>query len=108
MPLGHWFLLAALVLLLTDILAALRLSGRLGGGAMAALVVAAILPISEARAQDVDPPVDPSHLAAAAEVTLAHVLTGDTDLDALARAGLDGLAGELTRRSSVEPAPQSV
>ena len=103
MPLGHWFLLAALILLLTDILAALRLSGRLGG-AMAALVVAAILPISEARAQDADP-VDPSHLAAAAEVTLAHVLTGDTDLDALARAGLDGLAGELTRRSSVEPAP---
>ena len=33
------------------------------------------------------------------------MLTGDGDLDALAKAGLDGLAGELTRRSSVEPAP---
>ena len=101
-PLGHWFLLAALVLLLADILAALRLSGRLGG-AMAALACAVLL-TPDAQAQDGEP-TDPAHLAAAAEVTLAHVITGDADLDALARAGLDGLAGELTRRSSVEPAP---
>ncbi|WP_300512632.1 DUF4159 domain-containing protein [Aliiroseovarius sp.] len=102
-PLGHLFLLAALLLLLVDILAALRLSGRLGG-AVAALALIGLIPLSEARAQEGEA-VDPAQLAAAAEVTLAHILTGDADLDALARAGLDGLAAELTRRSSVEPAP---
>ena len=100
-PLGHWFLLAALILLLLDIPAALRLGGRLG---TAALVALALLPGNEVRAQDAAPS-NPAHIRAAADVTLAHVLTGDRALDDLARAGLDGLAAELTRRSSVEPAP---
>ncbi|UWQ08573.1 DUF4159 domain-containing protein [Aliiroseovarius crassostreae] len=41
---------------------------------------------------------------AAAEVTLAHVLTGDAELDRLAQAGLTGLSEALFARSSVEPA----
>ena len=52
-----------------------------------------------AHAQD-----DAAAVAAASEVVLAHVLTGDPQVDDLARAGLQGLSNTLYRRTSVEPA----
>ena len=52
-----------------------------------------------AQAQD-----DAAALAAASEVTLAHVLTGDAQVDEMAEAGLRGLSRTLALRTSVEPA----
>jgi hypothetical protein len=43
-------------------------------------------------------------LAATSEVVLAHVLTGDPEVDELARAGLLGLSNTLWQRTAVEPA----
>jgi hypothetical protein len=39
----------------------------------------------------------------AAELTLAHVLTGDAEVDRIARAGLQGLSDTLFFRTSIEP-----
>ncbi len=102
-----WFWLAALAALAIDLLASLFLSGRMpragrgrAGGA-ALLLVAALagaprdLQAEEALAEEL--------LTAAAQVTLAHVLTGDAEVDRVAQAGLLGLADELFRRTSVEP-----
>ena len=47
---------------------------------------------------------DTAAIAAASEVVLAHVVTGDAQVDDLARAGLQGLSNTLYRRTSVEPA----
>ncbi|MEQ8896600.1 MAG: DUF4159 domain-containing protein [Roseovarius sp.] len=97
-PLGGWLLAAALVLLMADIIASLALSGRLMP-ARAALILAALLALpqqSEAQEQD-------KALAAASEVVLAHVLTGDSQLDEAAHAGLRGLGETLYFRTSVEP-----
>ena len=54
-----------------------------------------------AQAQEGD---DAAVLAAASNVTLAHVLTGDRGVDDMAQAGLRGLSQTLYRRTSVEPA----
>lgn len=113
-PLGGWFLALALVLLAADVLATLALSGRLrgrvggtakGAGAAAVLVALMVLTPDMARAQD-----DPSRaIDATSEVVLAHVLTGNTQVDDLAQAGLRGLGQVLNFRTSVEPAqPMSV
>ena len=103
-PLGGWLLGLALALLTADILATLALSGRLRGGAagtaaavMAALVLATPTP---GHAQD-----DPTRaIEATAEVVLAHVVTGNPQVDNLAEAGLRGLGQVLNFRTSVEPA----
>ncbi|MBR9765814.1 MAG: DUF4159 domain-containing protein [Rhodobacteraceae bacterium] len=100
-PLGGYLLALALLLLLADILASLALSGRLRGArAVATLLALALVPAPQAKAQD-----DDFALAATAETVLAHVLTGDEELDALAQAGLQGLSDTLNFRTSVEPAP---
>ncbi|MCQ0091780.1 DUF4159 domain-containing protein [Roseovarius sp. M141] len=102
-PLSGWLLAAALVLLSADIVAALALSGRLlpvRGAAILALVLALPDP-SAAQGRPAQ--------ALADEVTLAHVLTGDTALDDLAHAGLRGLGETLFYRTTVEPgAPEGV
>ncbi len=101
-PLKGAFLAAALLLLLADILAALRLSGRLS--ALAPAVLIALLPVGGARAED-----DAFALAATSEVRLAHVLTGDARVDDTAAAGLRGLGMRLFERTTVEPgAPMAV
>ena len=101
------FLTSALVLLVVDALAALWLSGRLGGLTRAAMVVAALaLPLGvpqQARAQL--SPADELAILATSEATLAYVLTGDAEIDELSRAGLQGLSNTLFQRSSVEPNP---
>ena len=95
-------LVAALVLLMLDILASLWLSGRLRGprsGAVAALVLAVMVP-HHARAQS----GDDFAIAAASQVVLARVITGDAQVDRVAQAGLTGLSDVLFARTSIEPA----
>ncbi|SEN91555.1 N-terminal double-transmembrane domain-containing protein [Gemmobacter aquatilis] len=95
------FLAGALLLLLADVLAALRVSGRLSGSLAARLCVAllALGLAPEARAQD-----DGFAIAATTEVRLAHVLSGDRKLDDLADAGLRGIGARLFERTTIEPA----
>jgi hypothetical protein len=99
-------LLAGLALLLVDILAALWLSGRLRGGAVAAVLLALAMPI-DARAQDAAPNEAGDRLAlqATSALVLGHVLTGDTRADDMAHAGLRGLSRILFARTSIEPDP---
>ena len=96
----------ALALLLADALITLFLSGRLRLKA-AALALFFILPVlgGEARAQPLDAPIDPKAEAAALHTRLAFVRTGDAEVDRLSELGLAALSRELTRRTSVEPAP---
>ncbi|MCC1481400.1 DUF4159 domain-containing protein [Roseibaca sp. Y0-43] len=94
-------LLAGLALLLVDILAALWLSGRLRGGAVAAVLLALALPV-DGHAQDTD---DRLALQATSAVVLGHILTGDERVDEMAQAGLRGLSRILFARTSVEPDP---
>ncbi len=104
-PLAGWLLALAIALLLADIVASLFLSGRLSGPratTAAGLALALLLtPGPPAQAQSVD---DQFALAATAEVTFAHVITGDETLDQVAHAGLRGLSETLFFRTSVEPA----
>ena len=95
---GPWLLAGALILLAADVLATLSLSGRLRGAV--AVVALFLIPLDAEAQDDID-----ALIAAASEVTLAHVLTGDRAVDDLAQAGLTGLSDQLWRRTSVEPAP---
>ena len=84
-------------LLLLVVLAALALAPRRAAPLLLALGLAFPL-----HAQEGD---DAAAVAAASsEVTLAHVLTGEAQVDEMARAGLQGLSSTLYRRTSVEPA----
>lgn len=95
-PLGGVALALGLLLLLLDILAALWLTGRLRGAA--AVLLALWLAPDMSRAQDTK-----QAIAATSQVVLAHVLTGDAQVDDLAHAGLKGISNVLMRRTSVEP-----
>jgi len=105
--LGGWLLASALILLTLDILASLALSGRLiparATGTLTGTLTAALLALTMlsalpdmARAQDAT--------LATSEVVLAHILTGNTQVDNTAQAGLFGLSQTLFFRTSVEPA----
>ncbi len=99
-------LAAALGLLLADILAALAVSGRLARVAVAMLALVLVLPHGT-RAQTAVPELDPAAEAFALEATtavrLAYVLTGDAEVDRIAKAGLLGLSQRLYERTTVEP-----
>ena len=101
-PLGGWLLAAALALLAIDAIASLFLGGRLrrAGGAAAALLALAMTPMPADAQSDV--PDDLARLASS-EVVLAHVLTGDRQIDEIAEAGLRGISRTLFRRTSIEP-----
>ena len=106
-PLKGHLLGLALLALMVDIVATLWLSGRLTGalrGATAALlfglVFVATPPVARAQTGDEIDKI----LAAASEVTLGYVVTGDTSLDRVSEAGLRGLSTVLFRRTSIEPA----
>jgi hypothetical protein len=105
-PLGGLLLALALLALLADILASLSLSGRLRGArptAAALAIFVLLMPAPQARAQDAMS-ADDFAIAATSEVVLAHVVTGNKQLDDLAQAGLQGLSDTLFFRTSVEPA----
>ncbi|MGI3185529.1 DUF4159 domain-containing protein [Nioella aestuarii] len=101
--LSPYLLVASLVLLLIDSLAALWLSGRLTGVARGAAILMAALLAHPSDAQDLSDD-DILALLATSEITLGYVLTGDEQLDETSRAGLWGLGLTLTSRTSVEPA----
>ncbi len=99
------FLVVALGLLMLDIIASLWLSGRLRGprstGFSAVLALAMIAFASPSQAQS---EADDFAINATAELVLAHVITGDSRVDEMARAGLMGLSDVLFRRTTIEPA----
>ncbi|WP_339113557.1 DUF4159 domain-containing protein [Thioclava sp. GXIMD2076] len=107
-PLKGVILGLALLALLVDILASLFVSGRLSGPraqrlagiAIVALAVGLMAP--DARAQEEKMPVDRA-IEAASNVVLAHVVTGDAEVDRIAQAGLQGLSDTLFARTTVEP-----
>ncbi|MFP5479865.1 MAG: DUF4159 domain-containing protein [Alphaproteobacteria bacterium] len=99
------FLTAALGLLLLDVLAALWVAGRLSGLRRGVAVLAVALVAAQpqgARAQEALPD-DALALEATTAVVLAHVLTGNPQVDEVAAAGLLGLGDKLWQRTSVEP-----
>ncbi len=97
-----WLLSAAVMLLLIDVIASLAVGGRLRGprADVAAALALLLMWAPDAQAQS----ADDFALRATSEVVLAHVLTGDTETDEIAEAGLLGLSQTLFRRTSIEPA----
>jgi hypothetical protein len=103
MPLAGLVLTVALLALFVDVMATLALSGRLRQVSTAAGLVLALLlqpvPPANAQAEEVE-----KLLAAASNVVLAYVVTGDATLDRISEAGMRGLSEVLFRRTSIEPA----
>lgn len=104
-------LATALVLALGDLFATLALVGGLrlprgAGGALSALLLALALTPDGRPALAQEGSADDSLALRATEgVVLAHVLTGDPELDRLAETGLASLSARLAERTSVEPLP---
>ena len=102
--------LAALALLSFDTLVVLFLGGgiqrliprRSRAATASVIVVAALaLTLAQARAQQETP--NPDVPQSALETKLAYVITGDTDVDAISKAGLAGLTLFLAQRTALEP-----
>lgn len=103
--LAGWLLAAALALLAVDLLASVWVSGRMPRLARAvAVVLAGLMLAPEAKAQT-NPATDARGIEATRGVVLAHVLTGNRQVDDAAAAGLRGLGDQLWLRTSVEPEP---
>ncbi|TBR29800.1 MAG: DUF4159 domain-containing protein, partial [Reyranella sp.] len=129
--LSKWFLLAALVLLLADLLISLWLRGllpkavRFGRAAPAAVLLAALVftgspdveaqqpappqrpgaPSTQPAAKPGPPPLtDEQALKGSLDIRLAYIVTGDKEVDDISKAGLEGLSEILRSRTSVEPA----
>lgn len=126
--LSRWFLLAALLLLLADLLISLWLRGllpralRLGPAAPTALLLAAALAgaivgqpdalaqqrpgVAPASAERPGPPPlsEEQALKGSLDIRLAYIITGDKEVDDMSKAGLEGLSEILRNRTSVEPA----
>ena len=104
-PLAGVLLAAAIVLMLVDVVASLALSGRLSRGVSAGRIapvyalIMLCLPENSLQAQQRQDTVN----TAATEVVLAHVITGNAEVDTIAAAGLQGLSDTLFLRTSVEP-----
>jgi len=102
-------LIAALLLLLADGVAALFLSGRLTRAQMShaapltALALFMVIAQPDAVLAEETKSDDAAALAAVLETHLAYVLTGDLEVDELSRAGLAGLSETLRRRTALEP-----
>jgi hypothetical protein len=117
-PLGGWLLTVALVALALDILASVWVSGRMPKGfrRVAAIFLAIGLamqtPSAPAMAQTepaANAATDARGIEATRGVALAHVLTGNAEVDETAFAGLRGLGDQLWLRTSIEPeAPMGV
>jgi hypothetical protein len=101
-PLAWAFLGAAAVLLALDLLISLYLAGRLprlprrASPGVAMLAFAFLFTAPDAHAQQGDPTL---------VLRLAYVRTGDSNLDATSRAGLEALSQTLRDRTAVEPGP---
>ncbi|MBM3564977.1 MAG: DUF4159 domain-containing protein, partial [Alphaproteobacteria bacterium] len=97
-----WLLGLTFLLMLADLAASLVLRGLLpvAGRAAAALCLLALAPSALAQGRGPSPVA-----AAAAEPTIAYVLTGVREVDATSRAGLEGLGVILRRRTAAEMGP---
>jgi Domain of unknown function (DUF4159)/Aerotolerance regulator N-terminal len=102
--------LAALALLLLDTIVVLFLGGgiqrlipRMSRATTAAVIVIAALTLTlaQVRAQQEIP--NPDVPQSALETKLAYVVTGDTDVDTISKAGLAGLTLFLAQRTALEP-----
>ena len=115
--LGGWCLILALLILLVDVLATLSLSGRLVSTVAVLCLLATLSSTGPACAQDdgaeartpatngnAGAAVSEKAWQASSELTLAYVVTGNSKVDAISKAGLDGLSQTLFARTSVEPA----
>lgn len=125
--LSKWFLLAALLLLLADLLISLWLRGllpravRFGRAAPAAMLLAVAVfgwPDAQAQQQPQRPAVTPAAserpgpppltdeqaFKGSLDIRLAYIVTGDKEVDDVSKAGLEGLSEILRSRTSVEPA----
>ena len=100
-PIGGILLSLALILLAVDVVASLALSGRLGMARAAAVALGAVLIAPQAHAQTQEE--TEFALQATQELVLAHVMTGNAQVDDIAYAGLQGLSQTLYFRTSVEP-----
>ncbi|MEM7425086.1 MAG: DUF4159 domain-containing protein [Pseudomonadota bacterium] len=110
-----WLLAAAFVLLLIDAVASLWLAGRLARrittSAMPAASVAFAVGLGmlsfsgDATAQSAGDLSSKDRIAmeATLDTRLAYVITGDTRLDEVSRAGLFGLSQYIRRKTSLEP-----
>jgi hypothetical protein len=97
--LGPAMLAMALVLLALDLLIALGLRGLLRPSRLAAVLLIGILAAPAAHALETNP--NP-----ALATRLGYIVTGDAQLDAVSRAGLEGLSEYVNRRTAatlVEP-----
>jgi hypothetical protein len=104
----------ALALMVLDTLAVFWMGGvfsrRRRAGARAAAATAAALLVAfglalgpdAARAQDVKPGDDEA-MAAISTTRLAYVVTGDSSVDAISRAGMTGLSRFLVEKTALEP-----
>lgn len=108
-------LVAAMILLLIDIFIALWLRGLLPAATRLRRAPVAVLALillgglafalpNSAQAQTARGGPDETLLRATLETRLAYVVTGNTDVDQISRAGLVGLSNVLKQRTSVEPA----
>ncbi len=111
-----WLLLAALLLMLADLIISLALRGLLTGswarraGGTAAALAFLLLASSPAEAQLNRPgaPVvrdgeDGAAITATLATRLGYVRSGRQDVDEVARAGLIGLGTVLSRRTAIDP-----
>lgn len=101
----------ALILLAIDAILALALAGRFprlrlprGGGAVAAVLLTAglLIAMPTAQAQETEY-LDSFELDAALDLRFGYVQTGNREIDARSRAGLEGLSQQIWRRSAMEP-----
>jgi len=106
MPLGGILLGLALLLLTLDVIASLALTGRLGlatrGKAAAMVLGLVVLQPAGSQAQQISDDTEFA-ITATSELVLAHVLTGNQEVDDIAQAGLLGLSDTLFFRTSIEP-----
>ncbi|MCF6221796.1 MAG: DUF4159 domain-containing protein, partial [Robiginitomaculum sp.] len=88
------------VMMALDVIMSLLASGRLRGRmwqSMAALILASILVLpTNTHAQE-------NNDNDALGLHLAYVITGNSEIDRLSKAGLEGLSFELARRTTIEP-----
>lgn len=97
----------ALLILTVDALIALVLSGRMPRLAVPRSAAAIALVFGAGLA--LPAPAEADDAANALEVRFAYVRTGDSRIDSISRAGLEGVSREARRRSAVEPgAPTGV
>ena len=109
--LARWFFIAAIILVIAEMLYTMLLQNKLipglkrAGTAAIVLVACAITiaPAGNAIAQE-RPPIDRKAIESALNTRLAYVITGDREIDTLSDAGLRGLSFELARRTALEPA----